>query len=351
MKVYVTNCTKKNKLHLINLIADAFKLLGHTVFEFDYDDYGSQYLLKWDQLIKKTPLSLFRRYAQLDLREKYRTHLSNEWLRTIKEFKPDVLLLINTGFVSSDAIRRAKEELHVPHIVSWVVDDLSRTNAEDSIAGIPYCDTVFVVDEAWAPFLKIFNPNVSYLPLAASDACYKPLHLKRETDAAFVGSFFRKSPEGFLRSFVLSCLPAHLNVHIYGPGIDYYKHIYPRLSHFKCYDKHISVIDVNEVYNRSKLAINVNSPQVIRGTAPRLFETALSGTLQIVQYTPAVAELFPGVTVPTFRSIPELTRHVEYYLSHEKEREALAAAMFRIAKEKHLYTHRVKTMLVHMGLH
>lgn len=351
MKIHITNCSKKSRYHYSNLAVQAFKDLGHEVFEFDSEDYP-YLLLKIDKVVRRSPLFLLakKRPETFDFRQKYRYFINKHWLETIKNFNPDLVLTFNSGWLSYEAVKAARENLRVPNMVCWIVDNPMASAAEELSNFLPYYDTIFSTDPGWIPFIKFFNENVFYLPLASSDIAYKPFNLKRDLDFSFVGSFFVKDSAGFLRAQVISGLPPNCKAEIYGPGIGYFKNIYPQLKNFRCYDKHIGVEELNNLWNRSRLTAVIYHPQVMEGTSPRVFDAALAKTPQIIQYTSTLKQLFPGVDVPTFQSVSEFTAHIDYYLNRPKEREELAEAMFEIAKNKHLFKHRIKTMLEMLNL-
>lgn len=351
MRIHIANCSKNNKHHYSNLAVQAFKDLGHEVFEFDSEDYPSPHL-KIDKIIRRSPVFLLTKKKPeiFDFREKYRNFINKQWLKTLKDFNPDLVLTFNSGWLSYEAVKAARENLRVSNMVCWVVDNPAVSAAEELPNFLPYYDTVFSTDPGWIHFIKFFNKNAFYLPLATSDICYKPLNLERDLDFSFVGSFYEKDPAGFLRAFVISNLPADYKAEIYGPGIDYFKNIYHGLKNFNCRNKSIGVDDVNKLWNRSKLTAVIYHPQVIEGTSPRIFDAALAKTPQIIQYTSTANELFPGVNLPIFNSVSEFLIQVDYYLNHPKERGELAEAMFEIAKKNHLFIYRIERMLELLSL-
>ena len=346
MKIHISNCNKKAPCHFINLIADAFEKKGHRVFRFDNIDYSSFYLAI-DRIIKRSPFFLLtKRWSEtFNFKQKYKEFIGKQWIKTIKDFNPDLVLVINTGWLSQKAVRFAKENLRIPKIICWVVDDPRQSAAEDLVNFLPYCDIVLIVDSGWIPLVSFFNKNIIYLPLASSDICYQPLNQLRDLDFFFVGSFSINDSAGFLRAYILSNIPSKYKIEIYGPGINYFRNIYSGLKNFNCYDKNISESDVNKHWNRSKLTAVIYHPQVINGISPRVFDAALTKTPQIIQYTSTIQELFPGIKLPIFESVSEFSEKVEYYLTHPKEREELAEAMFEMVKNRHLFIHRVEKII------
>ncbi len=347
MKVHITNCPKKAPYHYVNLIADALSKIGHEVFRFDDNNYPSPYL-KIDSFIKRSPLFALTKKnpKNFDFKQKHKDFIGKQWLKTLEDSKPDLLLIVNTGWLSAESIRIAKESLYIPNIICWIVDDPGNSAAEDLARALSYCDIVFSTDPGWVSFIKFFNENVYYLPLASSELFYKPADIFKDFNFSFVGSFFRKDPAGFLRASIISNLSNNFKkVEIYGPGINYFKNIYPRLKDFNCYDKIINADSVNNLWNRSKMTATIYNPQVREGSAPRVFDAALAKIPQIIQYTPTINSLFPGIDLPLFNSVPEFISMADYYLSRPKESKELAEAMFEITKNNHLFIHRVKTIM------
>ena len=346
MKIHITNCPKKASYHYVNLIADAFKKSGHNVFEFDDNNYHSFYLTV-DRFVKRSPIFALtkKRPDQFDFKQKHKNFIGEQWLKTLKDFNPDLVLVINAGWLSAKSVKVAKENFYIPKLACWIVDDPGNSAAEDLARSLPYYDIVFSTDPGWLPFIKFFNQNVFYLPLASSELIYKPLDIQRDLDFSFVGSFFIKDPAGFLRAFIISHLPKNYKAEIYGPGIDYFKNIYQELKNFNCFNKNINAGELNYVWNRSKLTAAIYHPQVREGSAPRVFDATLAKIPQIIQYTPTIIDLFPGIDLPLFNSIPEFISKADYYLNRPKESQELMEAMFDIVKNKHLFIHRVKTIM------
>ena len=191
MKVHITNCPQKTPYHYVNLLVGAFKSLKYGVFEFD-DAYYSSLYLSMDRFVKRSFFFLLvKKWPEyFDFKKKHKDFIGEQWLKTLKDFKPDVVLIINTGWLSVKSVRIAKENLRIPHIICWIVDDPGASPAEDSVGAFPYCDIIFSTDPGWIPFIKFFNQNVFYLPLASSQIIYKPLNIPRDLDFSFVGSFF-----------------------------------------------------------------------------------------------------------------------------------------------------------------
>jgi spore maturation protein CgeB len=83
----------------------------------------------------------------------------------------------------------------------------------------------------------------------------------------------------------------------------------------------------------------------------RDFEVPASGGFYLVEHVPEYADFFvPGKEVETWRTVNELIDKIRYYLSHEGERAAIAAAGQRRACRDHLWMHRFSDLFAKLGL-
>jgi spore maturation protein CgeB len=83
----------------------------------------------------------------------------------------------------------------------------------------------------------------------------------------------------------------------------------------------------------------------------RDFEVPASGGFYLVEYVPDHADFFvPGREVETWQTVGELIEKIRYYLGHEGERTAIAAAGQRRVLRDHLWTHRFSHLFAKLGV-
>lgn len=83
----------------------------------------------------------------------------------------------------------------------------------------------------------------------------------------------------------------------------------------------------------------------------RDFEVPACGGFYLVEQAPDYDELFAiGREVETWRTPGELIEKIRYYLAHEDERAAIAAAGQRRALGEHLWTHRFSHLFAELGI-
>ena len=83
----------------------------------------------------------------------------------------------------------------------------------------------------------------------------------------------------------------------------------------------------------------------------RDFEVPANGGFYLVEYVPEYTNFFvPGKEVETWRTVGELIEKIRYYLSHEDQRAAIAAAGQRRALRDHLWIHRFSDLFAKLGI-
>ncbi|MOA01463.1 Spore protein YkvP [compost metagenome] len=120
----------------------------------------------------------------------------------------------------------------------------------------------------------------------------------------------------------------------------------------------VAVEETVSYYNGSKIVINLHRPttagQDNRNTRdisggsinPRTYEIGGCGTLQITDVRGDLPQYYrPGYDIETFQNVQELQDKMDYYLKHEKERQAIAWRCLRTTRQYHTFTNRIERLL------
>lgn len=100
------------------------------------------------------------------------------------------------------------------------------------------------------------------------------------------------------------------------------------------------------VLSSAKISLNVHGNFMRYGGNMRLFEAASVGAFQIVDARPGIHEWFTaGEHLITFADAADLRDKVGYYLAHDAEREAMAAAAREHVLAHHTYEKRMEDLL------
>ena len=99
------------------------------------------------------------------------------------------------------------------------------------------------------------------------------------------------------------------------------------------------------VFAASKINLNMTIPNIENGIPLRVFDILSAGGFLMTDYRPCLEELFDiNKDLVVYDGINDLTSKAAYYLTHNKERELIAANGFNKLRKLHTYKHRIKTM-------
>jgi spore maturation protein CgeB len=99
------------------------------------------------------------------------------------------------------------------------------------------------------------------------------------------------------------------------------------------------------IYRRAKIGINLSHFDLGRYSSDRIHSIIGSGTFCLTKWYPDIElEFEPGKHVAVWHTLDELVEKVNYYLEHEDEREAIAAAGYRLVHERDTWGSRIKEL-------
>ncbi len=188
-----------------------------------------------------------------------------------------------------------------------------------------FFDAVFVAQKDYADRFRraVGHDQVYWLPLAAAADVHRLVELPRIYDVGFVG-----------------------NVALAHRGTGRARRLKLLQERFRTNDLNRSYTpeEVAQVYSQSRIVFNTS---IAGDVTMRLFEGAACGALVLTDsIANGLEELFKiGQEVVTYSDDADLMEKVEYYLSHEQERQAIAVAGHCRAVREHSYGHRVQKIV------
>ena len=260
--------------------------------------------------------------------------------------------------------------------VAWVYDSVLFSIHHYTIAS-PY-NYIFLFDKTDYYELKQKGlTNVYYLPLAAAVERYDSYKMSDEerevyeVPISFVGSTYSENRHGiyksmcqldeYTRGYVDGCMQVQKNM--YGNFIledmlavpDILKNIedeigmkkdpdlymgYERCITYPIFAKYITVMERQEILSMLSEKYKVALYPL------RAFEIMGSGGFLLTNYQTDFFDFFePGVDFAYYDSYEDLMEKVEYYLSHDKEREEIARNGYEKVKQYHNYHVRIGAIL------
>lgn len=104
--------------------------------------------------------------------------------------------------------------------------------------------------------------------------------------------------------------------------------------------------EMPKVFRMSKINLNFTIPNIKSGIPLRVWDVLGAGGFLLTNYQAEIPYFFEeGKDLVCFDGIEDLKEKVGYYLTHEEERQAIAAQGYRKVKEQHNYIERIRQML------
>ena len=316
----------------------ALKSLGHEVIFFNESGTGAQAF--FERIGTKIPKFSY------EAEDIFRRSVSRDWLRSVRAAKPDLILLEHAPNILAEAIGEARK-LGKP-IFYWMDSPPAGAQAKDVLASLSCADRVFTIDRSWMTVLYGAG-DFEYLPLAGEPEIFHPEKssgTEAAYDVVFVGSLPPQSGDGYLRAKILAEIPSRYRVAVFGSGIEYWYRYFPSLAS-RAKVGRLSAAALNEVYNRSRVLLNIHSTWHSSSVSARTYEAALAGLFQLVDYRKDLDELFPEKPFGIFRSAKEIVPLLDEWLApgKEKERAEVAGRAREVVLARHTWRHRAERML------
>jgi len=294
-------------------------------------------LLRARRIAAKTPLRYLKPLFRPVSRALYR---DQRWsydilAAQIKHYKPDVLLNQAMGGISNRFLKEMKP--HVRLLVGEIASPLPQR--EDF-------ECYDLVTSSLPNFVSHFRKLG--IPSELNRLAFEPRVLERlnESDKAtlplsFVGSL---SPAHQARVRLLEYLCRRLPVKVWGKGIESSPKDSPIRQYYmgKAWG-----IEMYGILQRSKITLN-HHIDVAKSYANncRLYEATGVGTLLITDWKVNLHEIFElDKEVAAYRSPEECAELIQYYLEHDKEREAIARAGQERTLREHTYYQRMQELV------
>lgn len=107
-----------------------------------------------------------------------------------------------------------------------------------------------------------------------------------------------------------------------------------------------NVIQMPLVFKQSKINLNISLRSIKSGIPQRAFDIMGSGGFLLSNYQADFLDDFiPGEDFDYYESKEDLLAKIDYYLTHEEERQAIARSGHNKVAAAHTYRHRVREML------
>lgn len=252
----------------------------------------------------------------------------------LRHYRPDVVLNLAMDGIDTGTVRELKGEM------GFLV-------GQHAAAPLPEAQDWGVYDLA----VSSFPPQVAWfrkqgLPAELVRLAFEPRARERigpqqrDIAVSFVGSYFDVHSS---RTAVLERLARATPLKIWGPAP---KEGFGSSPLADCYQGQAWGTEMYRILARSRIVINHHGNIPPFANNLRLFEATGMGALLVTDWKENLIDMFePGREAAAYRSAEECVELVSYYLSHEEQRAAMAAAGQKRTLTQHVWAQRAADMI------
>lgn len=260
------------------------------------------------------------------------TKRSQAVLTQFDKFNPDLVLDLLGANLSAEALKVINcRAISIKYMLDLI------ENYKQIANSIQHYNYIFTYETYDIEYIKLLGGKRVELLYATYDECkYHPVEAIKDIDISFVGQMFtsgQRKRRRLLEQLVSDF--SDLKFAIYGVYVRPYQ-----LARFlrwkvtddgKCFKNHaIDYKRVNEIYNRSKICLNINSFQTFETWSSRLLEMMGTGSFVLTERTEKIESML-GNGVATYTSYEELKNLINKYINDDFERARIAKIGFEIA--------------------
>lgn len=309
------------------LICPSFRWYA-TSFENGFTLNGCSVRLLISHLGPK-PLNILTRakiklgYSIDDFLKEKHDRFNVEAVTAFQEFQPDLVFVVLGTQLSQETLlfmgRSAK-------LVVFLSDTIAYYN--DILKTIKLYDLVYTYEETDIQVLGSLGIDARLQMGMYDPRHYYPIPLAKDIDVSFVGKMYLERVQILER--LIEDLP-DLRYAFYGryvglhEPVKYAKRLFNVKRRSAFTNKNIHYMITNQVYNRSKICLNIHCAQTKVGYSSRVPEILGTRSFQLVDHNEAITAALHG-SVVTYTSYEDLLDKIRYYVEHESERAVIARA-------------------------
>lgn len=285
----------------------------------------------------------------------FRNDFNHMVLQKALTFKPDSYFVFNESYIYPETISKIKKRT-ICKFICWLGDNPFDSSRYSCLpVNLDLFDFIFVGEPLWIPNIKMITNAgvVEYLPGAADPEIFRPVDIDIQTreyfyaPLSYVSNSYGAKAEGLYRGALLNSVVGH-GLKLWGDiGWERYYQFFPELK--RAYQgKETSLEETNIINQISNITLAFSNPQVFTAPVLRIFEIPASGGFQIADYRSEIDKLFPKGLIQQFSSKEELSKKIEYFLSHPEEARDLARKTRSLVLKKHTFKQRAEEIMSYL---
>ena len=268
--------------------------------------------------------------------------LNYSLLRTVKDFKPDLIFMLKADNISVQTLKNIKNYNNNIKIINFYPDNpftfWNGNSNSNILLSLPVYDLFLIWSHQLIPIIYSAGAkNVYYFPFGFDENIFsQEIHLsendhtKYQSAVCFVGSWDAER-EAWLTK-LMHKIPS-LNLAIWG---NRWNENLPQNSILKTYLKGCAIygIDMMKAFRLSKIVLNFIRKQNLDAHNMRTVEVAACKSFLLTERTKDQAEVLfkEGISIECFEGIDELISKIGFYLSNHNARAKIAQNGFVVAQ-------------------
>lgn len=257
-------------------------------------------------------------------------------IRICNEFRPDIIYVCHGTQLRAETVDKLKEKYYL------VADLLDRLEFFPALKEcVPHYDYVYSYIKEDCELLSKQGVKCIFLPSLGNSNIFHPTNDEKDIDISFIGATY---PEEFygdrleIINRLIDDFPEK-KIKICGECAPirrpekFVKWLFNKKKRRAFNNKNISAYQCNNIYNRSKICLNINRINTGDGWSERFGNIAFTGSFQIITYSPLIEREF-GKCVETFKDYDELRNKIELYLNNDVLRESKAEEAYNLYLKK-----------------
>ncbi len=320
-----------------NSVARGFDKLGFEIKVETYDEpiHPFKGLLKW-----RHKFAVDKERLRKMSRDKYNNYIKNIY----DNYQPNIVFMFNGTILKESTLDYFKQG--GAKLILWMYDSILHPDRIRCINHIDHVDLLCCFEQKDVDYYAQQGKVAHFLPMASDKSVYYPIvDSQQDIDILFVGVIYTSVK----RVEILEKLATKYKdkkLCFYGYYKPYFKDPFGFITMknraiFK--NSNIQPHQVNELYSRTKIALNIHSGQTFNGANPRLFEASGAGAYQICDSNPYISSIFKNGEVGLYDNFDKLCELIDFALANDMSEKASAAR--QIVEQEHIFDNRVAQIL------
>lgn len=282
--------------------------------------------------------------------DQYVADFNHRVLDLYQSFQPDLVFVIRGSKLSADTLRAMSSAVRI----IWFHDSAKRSDIRPE--QLEQYDRIYVFEAGDVPWLaQAHGLKARFLPMGFDPEIYRPLPgVEQDIDLFFVGKYYparRALLERLARDFPERRLAFYGRYLRYREPATWLQFLGYRATGRggTFVNKSLNPAEINRMYARSKICLNMHHAQSSHGCNPRVYEIMGAGAFQLVDDLPYLRETLDDV-LARYGDYDQLKALVQRYLEDADERRQSVALARSVALAQHTFARRVRQVLDDCGL-